>query len=184
MSGSDGSNDNKAKQDQVTPASQINDRDESVFMSNGDDYIMSLESSLQNYMVSQIHSEAGLLYFDVKLSGKTFKSLLDCGASREFINDSTARSHGLARKDLQHPFNVKLADGTVLTCSEYIPSIKLRLKQFDHRCDLFILDLKGEHDIILGQTFLRRRNPIIDWCTGEMQLRKHLHDNSVTTTSQ
>ena len=32
------------------------------------------------------------------------------------------------------------------------------------------MDFNGAHDIILGRDFLYRRNPVIDWRTGEMTL--------------
>ena len=119
----------------------------------------------------QIRGEHDLLYFDVSVCGSKFKALLDCGASREFIDLKAAQDRGFCMKDLKESFFIKLADGNEIECRQYI-EVKLKLKGFDHNCILYVIDLKGEHEIILGRSFLVSRNPDIDWVTGEMNLRK------------
>ena len=102
--------------------------------------IDSMDAGMQEYMISQVEADSGLLHFDVNLKGIKFKGLMDCGASREFMDETTAETHGFVREKLDTPFNVTLADGTSLPCKEYIPSCKLRLKKFNHVCDIYILD--------------------------------------------
>ena len=46
----------------------------------------------------QIRGEHDLLYFDVSVCGSKFKALLDCGASREFIDLKAAQDRGFCMK--------------------------------------------------------------------------------------
>ena len=54
-------------------------------------------------------------------------------------------------------------------------TIKFR-RNFDDRRNLYVLDMKSnQFDAILGQPFLRSRNPKIDWVKRTMELQK-LHN--------
>ena len=68
------------------------------------------------------------------------------------------------------PFKVELADGSEVECKYKVEKLNLKFKSFRHDTELYVMDFKGAHDIILGRDFLYRRNPIIDWKTGEMTL--------------
>ena len=131
--------------------------------------------------------EHGLFLFDCTLNGaKMPNTLLDCGASRVYLDLSVARDNGFALEELKSPHGVKLANGKRLESRYYIPRAKLKFTQFNHVEDIYILDLNGEHGLILGQTFLVRRNPDIDWQKRTMTLRKkhgaHSQERSIKGT--
>ena len=168
---------NHGFQEQVS-AQIVKEVDETLFMIQ--DELEYLPVTVQNYYAAQEHSKNNLLHFNVSVQGSDFRALLDCGASREFVDLAAAQKRGFRPIPLKQPFAVRLANSEVIICKHYIPA-KLKLQKFDHKCDLYVLDLKGEHELILGQSFLQSRNPIIDWTTGEMELRKE-HANGIVST--
>ena len=125
----------------------------------------------------------GLLYFSIKANGTSCTALLDSGATRTFGDLKFVTEHAFELRKLESPFAVTLADATIITCESYC-RMKLKFKQFSHFADVYVIDLKGEHEIILGQDFLVHRNPDIDWKTGTMKLRKRHKAASSDTSSQ
>ena len=124
-----------------------------------------------DYLLTQGVSRE-LLHYDVKAQGAKTDVLLDCGATRDYADETNMRKLGFSLVPLEESFEVKLANGARIPCKYVIKRIKIKFKQFSHEADLFVLDLKGEHNIILGQTFLKARNPDINWKTGTMTMRK------------
>ena len=112
-----------------------------------------------------------LIYYNVKIGGSSSKTLLDCGATRTWMDISCAKKHGFRLTEID-PVEVELADGSKVFCRHKIDRLVLKFTSFKHDTDLYVMDFKGAHDIILGRDFLYRRNPIIDWRTGEMSLRR------------
>ena len=51
-------------------------------------------------------SDGGLMTFSFRLNGAKLKTLLDCGASREYLDKGVAKKHGFITKKLNHPFSV------------------------------------------------------------------------------
>ena len=113
-----------------------------------------------------------LMKFSAKCLGISTNVMLDCGASREYVDKLFCIKNGLHMTTLPTAFSVSLANGEKLVCSHYVKNCKTQFKQFSHVCDLYVLDLNGEHEVIFGQTFLQKRNPIIDWVEQTMELRK------------
>ena len=146
----------------------------SLFTVNG-----SLTKRLEEYFLDQLSSKSSLLSFLAKCMGVSVEVLLDCGASRNFVDTAFVRKHGFHMTPLDVPFEVSLANGSKIKCSHYVKNCKLKFKQFNHVCDLYVLDLCGEHEIIMGQEFLVSRNPHIDWRERTMKLVKKHRKSSV-----
>ena len=51
------------------------------------------------------------------------------------------------------PVEVELADGSKVFCRHKIDRLVLKFTSFKHDTDLYVMDFKGEHDIILGRDF-------------------------------
>ena len=135
---------------------------------SGTDHIMSLFSNMSlNGLSSKISDylleQSSLMTFSAKCFGVPTMILLDCGATREYIDREYAVKHGFEISPLMSPFAVSLANGSKLSCSSYVKNCKTEFKQFSHVCDLYVLELAGEHEIIFGQFFLWSQNPVIDW---------------------
>ena len=121
------------------------------------------------YLVKQIDN--ALIYYNVKIGSSCMKALLDCGSTRTWMDINTAKKRGFRLVEIE-PFKVELADGSEVECKYKVEKLNLKFKSFRHDTELYVMDFKGAHDIILGRDFLYRRNPIIDWKTGEMTLRR------------
>ena len=121
------------------------------------------------YLVKQIGNP--LIYYNVKIGSSNLNALLDCGSTRTWMDINTAKKHGFRLVEIE-PFKVELADGSEVECKYKVEKLTLKFKSFRHDTELYVMDFKGAHDIILGRDFLYRRNPIIDWRTGEMTLRR------------
>ena len=128
---------------------------------------------LSEYIKEQLQNaeRSGLLYFNIKANGAKCQAMLDSGATRTFGDLQYAKENGFEIKKLKESFMVNMANGNRVVCDSYM-QVKLKFKQFSHCCDVYLMDLKGEHEIILGQDFLQARNPIIDWRERTMVLRK------------
>ena len=127
-----------------------------------------LSPDIKDYLLAQ----NSLMHFPAKCSGVQTDILIDSGASREFADKTWCTKHGFHFTPLASPFSVALADGKKSVCSHYIKNVKCKFKQFSHVCDLYVLDLAEEHSVIFGQSFLRKRNPDINWRDQTMTLRK------------
>ena len=118
----------------------------------------------------------------LKLFGKDVQCLLDSGASANFIDMKYCRSRGYRTMLMDRERRIKLANDTTIVSNEKIPRAQFKFNGFKDLQDLQVLDLKGMFQIILGQPFLVKHNPAIDWVqrtitlkrkhgTGEMQTR-------------
>ena len=127
-------------------------------------------------------SPGRLMVFKAKLFGCDVNCLLDSGASVNFIDHNYCRSRGYQTTPMEKERRIKLANDTVILSSETIPKAQFKFNGFKDHQDLQVLDLKGMFQIILGQPFLVKHNPDIDWVqrtitikrkhgSGEMQMR-------------
>ena len=120
---------------------------------------------IKHHLLSQ--SKHGLLYFDVIIKGQKVRAMLDSGSSRDIIDARLQKS--LCLKTTRIPeFALGMADDTPIMCNSVVEDTTIRfvskhMKPFKDNMTLSVLDLKGKFDIILGQQFLVRRNPQIDW---------------------
>ena len=103
-------------------------------------------------------SETSLLTFNGKVDDKTFTFLVDSGASRNFVNSGKKMADTVIS-----PVRVKLADGDIIVTS--------RSATLDYRLtpnaplfrDEFLVVPLGSFDAILGQQWLKKHNPRINW---------------------
>jgi len=97
--------------------------------------------------------------------------MIDSGASRDIIDSSVHRNLKLPTSPISS-VSLAMADDTPIVCNSIAPGTVVKFstskKAFSDIIDLSIIDLKGKFDIILGQPFLVRRNPHIDWVNRTM----------------
>lgn len=91
------------------------------------------------------------------------KALIDSGASRMFISEKLIRGMGLKTRRLPLSIPVYNVDGTSNKLGEIKEAITLDLKIGGQRnsTHLFVTGL-GKNDLILGMTWLRKANPVIN----------------------
>jgi len=101
----------------------------------------------------------------------SIKTLLNCGATRSFINRDFICSKGMNTWTLSHNilvFNVDSSPNKTGQISE-VMNIVLRYKTHSKRMLLAISRL-GKQSLILGYDWLKNHNPKIDWEKGEVKM--------------
>ena len=122
------------------------------------------------------------MYLPIKISSETgrqieiVEALLDSGASGKFIDQDYARKIHAERKSLERPIQVYNVDGTpnkkgtITQCVE----LELEIHEWKRKHRLLVTGL-GNQQIILGFTWLKEMNPIIDWKKRTLEWRKWKH---------
>ena len=84
---------------------------------------------------------------------RSLETLLDSGASRDFINEETVRELGLKVEKARNPLQVQLADGRLKKVSKVV-HLDLRLdRQLVYRTRAYVMGLGHSCDAILGWSF-------------------------------
>ncbi|XP_074287822.1 uncharacterized protein LOC141612975 [Silene latifolia] len=89
---------------------------------------------------------------------KTLSILIDSGSSHNFIDAGVASKLGLNLQTIT-PFNISVANGGRLACSQMIKGLKWRIRNTDFSADFFALPL-GSCDAVLGIQWLETLGPI------------------------
>ena len=119
------------------------------------------------------------MYLPIKISSdhgegmEIASGLLDSGASGKFIDSQYATDIHAEKKDLKKPIKVYNVDRTLNkqgTITQYV-ELELEIHEQKKRHQLYITGL-GNQQIILGFTWLKEMNPIIDWKEGTLEWRK------------
>src|SRR5271154_4424000 len=102
---------------------------------------------------------------------KSVNVLVDCGATGEFIDRHYAESCGLRLLKLSKPIPVYNVDGTPNEAGFVTEVVDLILRYKNHsERTLFAVSSLGRQKLILGQSWLRKHNPEINWTTGEVRM--------------
>ena len=98
------------------------------------------------------------------------ESLIDSGATLDFISESYVRENKLKTHKLENPLRVRLADGS-MSISKLGVSLSFQMGDATLQRSFVITRLSGRNQLILGYKFLKEVNPIINWEKGTLQLR-------------
>ena len=122
------------------------------------------------------------MYLPIRISSdneegiEIVEGLLDSGASGEFIDQDFARDLHAEKKDLKKPIQVYNVDGTLNkrgTITQYV-ELELEIHERKRKHRLLVTGL-GKQQIILGYTWLKEMNPLIDWQKGTLEWRQWKH---------
>ncbi|KAJ3500604.1 hypothetical protein NLJ89_g9719 [Agrocybe chaxingu] len=98
--------------------------------------------------------------------------LLDCGANRCYVNSSFVSTHNLPLVCLKLPISVYNVDGTRNRAGSITHSVDLLVTIKDHvELVRFLVTNTGSSSLILGYSWLRRNNPLVDWRSGDICFR-------------
>ena len=108
----------------------------------------------------------------LEYEGKTMRVLIDSGATKNFMSKRKAEEMGLQIKR-QEPYVLTLAGGEKAQyqdgmVDEKTKDVILTTKNGQMFRTNFEITETGQHDAVLGMTWLRNVNPIIDWRSGEI----------------
>jgi len=97
------------------------------------------------------------------------KALIDCGADGVFMHKKFAEKNRLSMITLEQPIKVRNVDGTPNVNGDIIHMVRMELsiQGRTHMQDFLITNIAA-NDIILGMTWLREQNPLINWREGTL----------------
>ena len=97
-------------------------------------------------------------------------ALLDSRANATFVNILVIKWLGLPLEPLANPIRVFNVDGTCNSAGNVTHMTTLTMEYHSHWEELCaeVMDL-GKNSLILGYTWLKKHNPVIDWQTGTMK---------------
>jgi len=104
---------------------------------------------------------------------KSVNSLVDSGATGNFIDRDYVRTHRLTTRKLSKPVPVFNVDGTPNEAGSITEVVDLVLRYQNHaERTLFAVTGIGKQHLILGHSWLRKHNPEIDWISGEVKMSR------------
>ena len=102
---------------------------------------------------------------------KSINSLVDSGATGNFIDQAYVQTHRLTTRKLSKPVPGYNVDGTPNDSGSITEVADLILRYRNHsERTLSAVTSIGKQDLILGHTWLRKHNPEIDWVFGEVKM--------------
>ncbi len=125
--------------------------------------------------IYEINNESSHLHIPITLTGDNRSvnttTLLDSGATTNFINENFVQEHHIRTHDLPSPQPLFNVDGTLNkagTVNKYA-SLKLTIRKHTERIPFTVTNI-GSDNAIIGLTWLRQHNPSIDWKNGHITL--------------
>lgn len=112
---------------------------------------------------------AKTMYMIGSPQGQSVKILVDLGSSNTFLSAAIAdKLSGI--QELSSPISVKVANGSVLSCSTYFPSAAWSVQGYTFTSDLKVLPL-ASYDMILGLDWLEQFSPMqVHWSHKRMTI--------------
>jgi hypothetical protein len=104
---------------------------------------------------------------------KSLNSLVDSGATGNFIDRDYVKSNRLTTRRLSKPVPVYNVDGTPNEAGSITEVADLILRYRNHsERTLFAITGLGKQNLLLGHTWLQKHNPEINWMTGEVKMSR------------
>ena len=109
------------------------------------------ELQIQEGRLSSIQQEGSFRLRGV-LAGQRVITLLDTGATHNFIDARFVEKRGLITEEFEG-IRVKVADGYTLRCERMIRDLPLRLNNYEFKADYYVVNM-GDIDLVLGMKWL------------------------------
>jgi predicted aspartyl protease len=106
---------------------------------------------------------------DDNLQSYDIRALLDSGATSTYISPSFVSDHNIPTRKLKNPMYAYNADDT-LNATQITHEAQITIQVQGHRSTewYFVTDI-GTKDMIIGMTWLKSHNPLINWRTGALE---------------
>ena len=119
-------------------------------------------------------SEKPSMIFEGSASGAPATFLADSGATHCFCDKSSAKTYGFKRQAANN--DVNFADGST-QASTAQTALYLKIQGHTTSVQCYIIDMQGQFDVILGDTWLNKAGAVIDYpnktCTVQRKGLKH-----------
>ena len=100
--------------------------------------------------------------------------LIDSGSSRSFIDSRFVSDQGIPTTKLPLPLTLRLFDGSIAPSGKISDCIQTQFRLPllpSETWNFLVTPLDSSCDLVLGLDWLRSRNPIVDWKSGEVAPR-------------
>ena len=131
----------------------------------------------ENIYTRRINQDRELL-MDVGIASKTHKfqtipALLDSRANATFIDKAVAKRLGLTLEALANPIRIFNVDRSRNSAGDVTHAVNMTIDFLGHREELHaeVTNL-GKNSLILGYTWLKKHNPLIDWEKGTVKFNR------------
>jgi hypothetical protein len=99
-------------------------------------------------------------------------AMIDCGATSQFIDQDFALKNGLKLRRKAVPEILTVVDGRTSVAGNFTHEVTIQLLIDQHLENVvFQVTKLGSVPLILGKTWLRRHNPLIDWANNTVNFR-------------
>jgi hypothetical protein len=134
-----------------------------------------LQLKKPKHVISKLDSNSVLIPMKITLPNGddsvvwTPENLLDCGATNQYVHENYVRKNGWKIDPLPHPIPVYNADGSINQSGTIKATIELNIQIKDHfEQRQFAVTNIGDSDMILGFSWLKFHNPLVEWQTGDL----------------
>ena len=113
-------------------------------------------------------SDGILLVVPVRIQGREYRALIDSGATRSFISPACITETGM--KTRKNNTFLELGNGSKVLSKFEAMDIPVVIAGRTFKIDFTVSDLLHNVDIVLGITWLKEYNPLVDWSTGNLYI--------------
>jgi hypothetical protein len=121
--------------------------------------------------VNTVTNHPGKITFKGQIHGKNLDFLIDSGADGIFCGQNIATEAKMKLTKLAQHLDVTSADGQPLTVTHKAKEIPYSIQGYRDTMDIYVLPVDHEH-ILLGNHWLSKINPTIDWQKKEVMIQK------------
>ena len=104
----------------------------------------------------------------VRIHGRKYRALIDSGATRSFISPACITETGM--KTQKNNTFLELGDGSKVLSKFEAMDVLVVIAGRTFKIDFTVLDLLHNVDIVLGISWLKQYNPLVDWSTGNLYI--------------
>ena len=133
--------------------------------SSGQDKVQEMTGEVPTSVKRKVE-DGILVVVSARIYGKQFRALIDSGATRCFVSPNCVQIAGLSSKN-RDTF-LELGNGTKVLSRAFVPEVPIVVASNTSKIDLTVSQLMYDTDIILGLTWLKTVNPIVDWRSGKL----------------
>ena len=127
-----------------------------------------LTSVAVNQSIDREISDGILLVVLVRIQGREYRALIDSGATRSFISPACITETG--SKTRKNNTFLELGNGSKVLSKFEAMDIPVVMAGRTFKIDFTVSDLLHNVDIVLGITWLKEYNPLVDWSTGNLYI--------------
>ena len=112
-----------------------------------------------------VRAETMLQVVRGRVNGQAVSVLIDSGAAGNFISKQLVDTYGIVTKEIDPSRRTQalMADGTAYDLRLCARRATIRIKKYQDSVDLDVVPLDSAYDVILGQPWLKKFNPAIDF---------------------